>query len=555
MNFMTFDSFSNKINLLISNNITNLDDMEKNIIQFNEYFNASKEEINNKKYELMKIQNEINYEILSIKISKKAISSNLKIKLISILQREIVKKYKDNLHKIKPNDIILNNIKKKYESFKKLKKSEYDFLNLEEKYREIEKLLCFNNNNFNDNVYFEQEFEYKVLLNTFIYFTQQLNNQKSNSTHFSKNKSGNEVDINQVIPEIRKVKSPNTFDNKSNINNNLDDNKDDTVNNSEINLNNISTINQQEKNNEQLTEYKKFLFKIQDNFNTSYKTILIKKTLNLEFIMDALFKNDFSNIIELIEDNLYNEINNIINKSLDELNNIPIIEEENQDNLNNIYSEIKSNNFLIEGKKLFDCLIINRKYKNIITKIKKNFDNNNTSKNNKLYIDLIELLVQLGGFDQRNAKIIIKIIKNYLYYSKRMISLDIQSEKYDKSIIENSELTIEINQLKKIKNYIQEINRDIKDYNKNNEMNEMNLIKNNFENKFDVYIKESEDNKFRISLREIKDFIKGKNINSIFESLKEIIKDIKSYFYIDDSLNLKTYCWGLQNGHDFIVDT
>ena len=85
----------------------------------------------------MKIQNEINYEILSIKLSKIAIPSNLKRKLISILQWEITKKYRDKLHKIKPNFFILNNIKKRYESFKKQKKFEYERLNLEEKYQEI----------------------------------------------------------------------------------------------------------------------------------------------------------------------------------------------------------------------------------------------------------------------------------------------------------------------------------------------------------------------------------------------------------------------------------
>ena len=49
---------------------------KKNIFQFNDYFNTFKEEINNKRYALMKIQNEMNSEILTIKFSKIAIPSN-----------------------------------------------------------------------------------------------------------------------------------------------------------------------------------------------------------------------------------------------------------------------------------------------------------------------------------------------------------------------------------------------------------------------------------------------------------------------------------------------
>ena len=484
-----FNSFSNKINLLISNNIIGLDNMEKNLFEFNDYFNTFKEEMNIKKNELMKIQNEINYEILSIKLSKIAIPSNLKRKLLSILQREIIKKFRDKLHKIKPNTFILNNIKNRYESFKKFKNSEYELLNLDEKVQEIEKLIQSADHNFIDNVYFEKEFEYKLLLNTFIYFTQKLHYQKSNSTHFSTTKKTNELAINQIIPEIKKDNVPNIIDSKNNINNNFDESKKDIPNDSSINIKNISVINQQENNSEQLTEYKKFLSEIKDNFSTSYKSILIKQSLNLEFIMDALFKNDFSNIIEFTEDNSDNELNNIINKCLNDLNNIPIIDEENEENINNIYSEIKSNSFLKEGKKIFDILMIDRKYKNVMIKIKENFDKNNTIKNDNLYKELIQSLIQIGGLDERNANIIIKIINNYLYYSKKIISLDKQKEKYDKYVIEKSELLIEISQLKAIKNYIQEINNTIKYNNKNYEINEMNLVKNNFEKKVNIYIK------------------------------------------------------------------
>ena len=165
-------------------------------------------------------------------------------------------------------------------------------------------------------------------------------------------------------------------------------------------------------------------------------------------------------------------------------------------------------------------------------KIKENFDKNNTIKNDNLYKELIQSLIQIGGLDERNANIIIKIINNYLYYSKKIISLDKQKEKYDKYVIEKSELLIEISQLKAIKNYIQEINNTIKYNNKNYEINEMNLVKNNFEKKVNIYINESKDGNFRTVLKQIKDFVKGKNIDSILKSLKAVIKDIESNFYM-----------------------
>jgi hypothetical protein len=92
-----FEEFSNKIYSYISINILEFDDIEKNIkniIKFDEYLNLFKEGINSKKLEIVKIQNEINNELLSIKLSKIAIPSNLKRKMINILQREIIKKYK-----------------------------------------------------------------------------------------------------------------------------------------------------------------------------------------------------------------------------------------------------------------------------------------------------------------------------------------------------------------------------------------------------------------------------------------------------------------------------
>ena len=120
---------------------------------------------------------------------------------------------------------------------------------------------------------------------------------------------------------------------------------------------------------------------------------------------------------------------------------------------------------------------------------------------------------------------------------------------------ENSELNLEIDQLKKIKNYIHQINEDLKEYNNNSELKEMDTIKKSFEKNVDKYINNSvDDNNFQTALKQIKEFVKGKDIETILKSLKSIIKDIQSKFYIDETLNLISYCWCIQNGHDYIVD-
>ena len=104
-----------------------MDIIEKDKNKFEKCFNDIKIEIIKKENDLIKIQNEITNQILSIKLLKIAVPSNLKRKLISILQREVIKKYKNYLHKVKPNSFILNNIKNKYESFKKQNKGLYIF--------------------------------------------------------------------------------------------------------------------------------------------------------------------------------------------------------------------------------------------------------------------------------------------------------------------------------------------------------------------------------------------------------------------------------------------
>ena len=416
-----FEEFSNKIYSYISNNILELDDIEKNIkniIKFDEYLNLFKEGINNKKLEIKIIQNEINNELLSIKLTKIAIPSNLKRKLINILQREIIKKYKFYLHKIKPNLFILNNIKKRYDFIKKSNIKLYTDLNLESKAKEIDIVKPEDDNNFIDNVYFEKDFELKSLLNTFIYFTQKLRYQKSNETHYSKKDIDKGLSLNQLMlerPNSRDNISENTTSNNSGkLNCKSADNSINQINN--VSANSLNEV----IDNEQLKAYRKYLSELKNNFKDSYKDIFIKETINLTYIVDALFKNDFSEIIEISQKNKNNDntIDNLINDCLNKLNNIKYEEDENEKLLNHFYSQIKNNNFQVEGETIFSSLMRNRKYKNTLFKIKGNFKNNDMEKNKSLFINLSELLIKLGGFDERNAKQIIKIIKTYLSNAK-----------------------------------------------------------------------------------------------------------------------------------------
>jgi len=542
-----FEEFSNKIYYYISNNILEFDDDEKNIkniIKFDEYLNLFKEGINSKKLEILKIQNEINIELLSIKLSKKAIPSNLRRKLLNILQREIIKKYKIYLHKIKPNAYILNDIKKRYNFIKKSNNKLYTELNLESKAKEIDIVKTEDDNNFINNVYFEKDFELKRLLNTFIYFTQQLRYQKINETHYPKKDIDKDLSLNQLIlerPNSRDNISENTTNNANSINQ----------------INNVSSNSQNEvKDNEQLKSYRKYLNDLKNNFKDSYKEIFIKETINLACVVDAIFKNDFSEIIEISEKNKNkdNTFDNLINNCLNKLNNIKYEEDENQKLITHFYSQIKNNNFQVEGEKIFSSLMRNRKYKNVLIKIKGNFENNDMEKNKFLYINLSELLIKLGGFDERNARQIIKIIKTYLSNTKEIQDKEKTMEKNKLYFKENSELSLEIDQLRKIKNYIHQIYEELKEYNNYSELREMDMIKESFGKNFDGCFNNSIDNNFQEALKQIKEYIKGKDIETILESLKNSIKDIQSKFYVDETLNLISYCWCIQNGHDYIVD-
>ena len=258
-----FEMFSIKINELISNNISSMNKIDSKIDKLKEKIKNSFDGINTKKIEIIKIQNEINYEILSVKLSKISVPSNLKRKLISITQREIIKKYKNNLHKIKPNAFILNNIKKRYENLKKQNNKIFESLNLEEKFNEINNISTYVTYNFIDNVYFETNFSFKSLLNAFLFFTQKLHYQKSNETHYSNQ--------NQIFPLNQlNIKFPN-----SNVIKSLNGNNS-----------NASTLNSQSdikppniklNNDEKMKEHKKYLLIIKNKFKNSNKDIFIKK--------------------------------------------------------------------------------------------------------------------------------------------------------------------------------------------------------------------------------------------------------------------------------------
>ena len=147
-----------------------------------------------------------------------------------------------------------------------------------------------------------------------------------------------------------------------------------------------------------------------------------------------------------------------------------------------------------------------------------------------------------------------EIINNYLDYSQELIDLDKEMKKYKFCDKENSEMVFEIKQLNYIKDFLQNLNEKLNDYNDNYELNELSKIQVNFEINSGKYINNTDDNNFKQALKEIKEFIQGKKITTILERLKDILKDEETNFYIDESLDLVTYCWGIQNGHEYIVD-
>ena len=79
----------------ILNGVTKI--LESYIFYFKENYLLFKQILSDKRNELKFLKQEIKSEILLLKLSKMVIPSNFKKNLISILQREIIKKYKNYL--------------------------------------------------------------------------------------------------------------------------------------------------------------------------------------------------------------------------------------------------------------------------------------------------------------------------------------------------------------------------------------------------------------------------------------------------------------------------
>ena len=221
--------------------------------------------------------------------------------------------------------------------------------------------------------------------------------------------------------------------------------------------NNHSISIDRKNNNEKMKEYKTYLMELKDNFKNSNKDIFIKKKINLKDVLEALFQNNFSNIIDIVDNNNDSEIDEYISECCDEIEKYEYKEEIYQYPFSNIYNQIKNNNFLIKSEKILSILANDRKYKNSIKAIKENSENDNPEirQNHRI---LIQNLMQSGGFDKRNANSIIEIIDNYLNYSKEIIGIDEEIEKYKLCVKEKSELEFEIKQLNNIRDYLKLFN-------------------------------------------------------------------------------------------------
>ena len=506
-----FSEFSNKMYSYISKSTSKLDDIEKNIMKIRYYLNLYREGINSKKNIITKLESEIRYELLSIKLSKIAIPSNLKRKLSNILQRAIIKKYKDYLHKVKPNLFILNNIKKRYDTIKKSNNKLYKKLNFDTKVKEVDIVKPDDSDNFVDNVYFEKDFELKGLLNTFIYFSQKLRYQKSNETHYSKKNVDKSLTLNQLLLDKNYSKDKQTSKN-NNINNEAGKLSNKPVDNSMNQTNNISIMCENDIiYNEELNDYQNFLEEIKNKFNDYYKDIFIKETINLTYIVDALFKNDFSEIIEISDNNKNNDnvFDNLIDNCLNQLNNIKYEKNDDEKQIDDLYSKIENNSSQKEAGNIFSSLIKNRNYKNVLLKIKENCANNNQDNIKPLYDNLEELLVNSGGIDERNANQILEIIISYLSNIKEIQELEKTMKTNQLLFKQIACLSLEVEQLKIIKNHIIKISGDLKEEDNNySELKELDMIKESFEKNVDKYIKNSIDNNFQKALKEIKEFVK-----------------------------------------------
>ena len=471
------------------------------------------------------LKQEINIQLLNFKLNKIIIPSNLKRKLINILLKIIIKKYKNYLYHIKPNKVIINQIKRKYQIEIKNKKEVYSEegkkIDLELKLKEIENIKEDNLINNKDIVYFEYNFKEKIILNTFLYFMQELHFQKSDEILFSNQ--------NQSISVNEKAK------NLLNLN-------DDDLNS--INQQNHFIIYDS-------NEFLQYLKQLEENINKVLYNIKIKKNLNFIDIINSLFENQIEKIITQ-EENIKNEekeIQQIINNCIFQHKNIKINEDDVTNSLKIKYQEIKENQFLLIGNNIINKLYKNKKYRKLIEQIKEQKETKN-----EIYDVLNNKLINLGGFNKENSKLIIQIIKNYFHIYKQYLNIEEIIKKIPQYSLEYSQLLLEIEQLNNIKEYLIEKNNEINSFNKRYELNKFENLKNNFQTNFQKYLNDTIDDKFKEVLKEIKQFIETKSITDILETLKTIFPNVESPFYFDDSDNILIYSWASQNGHSDILE-
>ena len=471
------------------------------------------------------LKQEINIQLLNFKLNKIIIPSNLKRKLINILLKIIIKKYKNYLYHIKPNNVIINQIKRKYQIAIKNKKEVYSEegkkIDLELKLKEIENIKEYNLINNKDIVYFEYNFKEKIILNTFLYFMQELHFQKSDEILFSNQ--------NQSISVNEKAK------NLLNLN-------DDDLNS--INQQNHFIIYDS-------NEFLQYLKQLEENINKVLYNIKIKKNLNFIDIINSLFENQIEKIITQ-EENIKNEekeIQQIINNCIFQHKNIKINEDDVTNSLKIKYQEIKENQFLLIGNNIINILYKNKKYRKLIEQLKEQKESKK-----EIYEVLNNKLINLGGFNKDNSKLIIQIIKNYFYIYKQYLDIEEIIKKIPQYSLEYSQLLLEIDQLNNIKEYLIEKNNEINSLNKRYELNKFENLKNSFQTNFQKYLNDTIDDKFKEVLKEIKQFIETQSITDILESLKTIFSNIESSFYFDDSDNILIFSWALQNGHSDILE-
>ena len=499
-----FYQFCNEAKIFFLENL--VDAQNSKILSLDDCLLKKKIEEENTKLKFKRYDIKVN--LLLLKFTQILIPPNVKRKLINILLRTIVNKYKNYLHKIKPNSIILNSIKRKYQMIKNLKKSIYDsnnvIINIDKKINEINQIKVDDAYN-KDNIYFEYNFNEKTLYNTFLFFIQNLYYIKSNETHYSK-----VFPINEVISK-------------------------------EIYSNFFSGV--EDKNNEFLIydykEYFNFLDEFKEYFILFNNDVYIKKRINCEALIKALLNNDFKDLIDYSENKDRKELDKLIHNLKREIKNTKIEEIEE---LRNYYDLMKNNDFLLNMENIIKQIYENKKYHNIINKLEKNLNDKEIMK------ELKTKFINLGGFPNKISQKFVQLIGIYFQVKKKFEN---EIKKIEQYSLEFCQIETEKKQLELLIHLIKE---NTEENNKKNEFNPLEEIKEKCMNKLKKQYNEETDTKYKIILDEINKYLKINLINNIIELIKNDLNGINLNFYIDDSESLLTYCWAIQNNHQEILD-